>query len=101
MRGKHKNISLIGEALEYDVFKIAEYPKDYDFDTLFDFPLCARIKEVFLHNASMMFRARPRLSEYEPKGILDMDVDYPNANPLVTLLDNHDLDKRFMTEILD
>lgn len=101
VRGKHKNITLIGEVLEFDVGNISEYQKIHDFDTVFDFPLYAKIKEVFVHNASMNFLARPRLSDDEPKGILDMDNEYTNANRLVTLLDNHDLDKRLMSEILD
>jgi alpha-amylase len=45
--------------------------------------------------------ARPRLHDLEPKGILDRDSAYTNANRLVTLLDNHDLDRRITTEILD
>lgn len=101
IRGKYRNITLLGEDLEYDVYRISEYQKAHDFDTLFDFPLCSVMKEVFIHNGSMTRLARPRLSDDEPKGILDMDKAYTNANRLVTLLDNHDLDKRFMTEILD
>ncbi|MEW5767302.1 MAG: alpha-amylase family glycosyl hydrolase [bacterium] len=101
IRGKYRNITLLGEDLEYDVYRISEYQKAHDFDTLFDFPLCSVMKEVFIYHGPMTRLARPRLSDNEPKGILDMDKDYTNANRLVTLLDNHDLDKRFMTEILD
>ena len=101
VKGKHKNVTLIGEDLEYDVGKIAQYQKDHDFDTLFNFPLCSKVKETFIYNASMTQLARPRLNDAEPKGILDMDSCYANANRLVNLLDNHDLPKRFITEILD
>jgi glycosidase len=45
--------------------------------------------------------ARPRLHPDEPKGILDQNKAYTNANRLVTLLDNHDLNRRITTEILD
>ena len=102
VKGKYKNITLIGEDLEYDVNTISKYQKDHDFDTLFDFPLCAKIKETFIYNGSMNLIAMPRVSDDERvRGALDMDRDYTNANRLVTLLDNHDLDKRFMSEILD
>ncbi len=101
IRGRYKNITLIGEDLEYDVYSISQYQKDHDFDTLFDFPLCSVIKEVFIRNGSMTLIAKPRLNEGEVRGVLDHDRCYTNANRLVTLLDNHDLDRRFMTEILD
>ncbi len=101
VKGKYHNITLIGEDLEYDVGKIAQYQKDHDFDTLFNFPLCNKIKESFIYNAGMTQLARPRLNDNESEGILDMDAYYTNANRLVNLLDNHDLSKRFMTEILD
>lgn len=101
IRGKYRHITLLGEYLTYDVFRISSYQKAHDFDTLFDFPLCEVIKDVFIYDGSMTRLARPRLSEDEPKGILDMDREYTNANRLVTLLDNHDLGKRIMTEILD
>ncbi|MCK5534755.1 hypothetical protein KAI68_06525 [bacterium] len=101
VKGKHRNITLIGENLEYNVNNIARYQKDYDFDSLFNFPLCREIKKTFIYNESMTQLARPRLSNDEPQGILDRDACYTNANRLVNLLDNHDLSKRFMTEILD
>ena len=45
--------------------------------------------------------ARPRLHADEEKGMLDRNRAYTNANRLVTLLDNHDLDRRILSEILD
>jgi glycosidase len=101
VKGKYRNITLIGEVLQWDIDSISRYQKEHDFDTLFDFPLCEAIKKTFIHNESMTALARPRISQYEPRGILDCDKLYTNANRLVTLLDNHDLNKRFMTEILD
>lgn len=101
IKGRYKNITLIGEDLEYDINSISQYQKDHDFDTLFDFPLCHTIKETLIRNKPMTAIAKPRLSEDETRGVLDQDRCYTNANRLVTLLDNHDLDKRFMTEVLD
>ncbi|MHC4242088.1 MAG: alpha-amylase family glycosyl hydrolase, partial [Planctomycetota bacterium] len=93
--------TLIGEVLEWDIDSISRYQKEHDFDTLFDFPLYEAVKKTFIYNQSMTSIAKPRLSQYEPRGILDNDKLYTNANRLVTLLDNHDLSKRFMTETLD
>jgi alpha-amylase len=45
--------------------------------------------------------ARPRLHDAEPRGVLDDERPYNNANRLITLLDNHDLERRITTEILD
>jgi alpha-amylase len=101
VKGKHRDITLIGEVLEWNIDSISRYQKEHDFDTLFDFPLCQAVKNTFIHNQSMTTIARPRLSQYEPRGILDNDKFYTNANRLVTLLDNHDLSKRFTSEILD
>lgn len=101
VKGKHRDITLIGEVLEWDIDSISRYQKEHDFDTLFDFPLYEAVKKTFIYNQSMTSIAKPRLSQYEPRGILDKDKLYTNANRLVTLLDNHDLSKRFMTETLD
>jgi glycosidase len=101
VKGKHPDITLIGEVLEWDIGSISRYQREHDFDTLFDFPLCEVMKKTFIYNESMTAIARPRLSQFEPRGILDNDKLYTNANRLVTLLDNHDLSKRFITEVLD
>jgi len=102
VKGSHRDITLIGEDLEFSVDKISSYQKDHDFDTLFDFPLNDKLKKVFIENESFLLLARPRLNdENEIPGILDMDRKYTNANRLVTLLDNHDISKRYMSEIFD
>ena len=101
VKGKHPDITLIGEVLEWDIGSISRYQREHDFDTLFDFPLCEVMKKTFIYNESMTTIARPRLSQSEPRGILDNDKLYTNANRLVTLLDNHDLSKRFITEVMD
>ena len=101
VKGKHPDITLIGEVLEWDIGLISRYQREHDFDTLFDFPLCEVMKKTFIYNESMTAIARPRLSQFEPRGILDNDKLYTNANRLVTLLDNHDLSKRFITEVMD
>ena len=46
----------------------------------------------------------PDLNDNETRAVLDLDDPsgggyYTNANRLVTLLDNHDLDRRIMSEI--
>lgn len=101
IKGKYRDITLIGEDLEYDVETISKYQKDHDFDTLFDFPLYRKIKDVFIYGESLSLIARPRLSDNEKEGVLDLDRYYTNSNRLITLLDNHDLDNRFMTKILN
>ncbi len=101
VKGSHRDITLIGEDLEYDIEKISSYQKDHDFDTLFDFPLNSALKDVFIRNNSFRLLARPRLSDDETPGVLDMDRNYTNANRLVTLLDNHDIGKRYISEIFD
>lgn len=101
VKTRHPQITLIGEVLDYDPVFIGRYQQQNDFDTLFDFPLCNTIKESLIWDAPMTRLARPRLHPGEAKGILDQDKPYTNANRLVTLLDNHDLDRRITSEILN
>jgi glycosidase len=63
-----------------------------------------RIKNVIIYDHPFTEIARPRLNNLEQSGVLDLDDPsnggyYTNANRLVTLLDNHDLDRRIMSEI--
>lgn len=105
IRGEYPGINLIGEVLfegKDDVSKLLEYQNYHDFDSIFDFPLCTALRSTFIFDESLSYwLARPRLSEDEPKGILDDDNPskngYRNANKLVTLLDNHDLERRIMS----
>lgn len=101
IKTSNPEITLIGEVLDYDPSYVGSYQKDHDFDTLFDFPLCDTIKGTIIWDQPMTKLARPRLHPDEPKGILDIERPYSNANRLVTLLDNHDLERRITTEILD
>ena len=101
VKGKFRDITVIGEVLHTDIDVISRYQSEHDFDMVFDFPLREGIKKAFIYDAPMTTLARPRLALNEPQGVLDRDKKYTNANRLVTLLDNHDLDKRFMTETLD
>ncbi len=101
VKTRHPQVTLIGEVLDYDPVFVGRYQQQNDFDTLFDFPLCNAIKETLVWDQPMTRIARPRLHSGEAKGMLDRDKAYTNANRLVTLLDNHDLDKRITTEILD
>lgn len=103
IRGRFPDITLIGEVLSPDAGSIARYQTLMDFDSLFDFPLQQTIVSTLVKEGPMTWLARPRVSEHEPPGVLDVDTRYyTNANRLVTLLDNHDLDiGRIKTAILD
>jgi alpha-amylase len=101
IKTSHPQVSLLGEVLDYDPVYVGRYQQQHDFDTLFDFPLCGQIKGCLVWDQPMTALARPRLHPDEPKGILDRNRPYSNANRLVTLLDNHDLDRRIASEILD
>ena len=96
--------TLIGEILKSsqgDIQELASYQKDHDFDSVFDFPLRTAAINCFVHGAPLTQLARPRLNDGEAKGVLDDDVKYSNPFRLVTLLDNHDLDNRIFTTVLD
>lgn len=105
IRGEHPDVCLIGEVLfegKDDVGKLLEYQNYHDFDSIFDFPLCTALRSTFVYDESLcQWLARPRLNENEPPGVLDNDNPlkggYRNANRLVTLLDNHDLQRRIMS----
>jgi alpha-amylase len=105
IRGEHPEVCLIGEVLfegKEDVSKLLEYQNYHDFDSIFDFPLCTALRATFIYDQSLSYwLARPRLNDKEELGILDNDNPfkggYRNANMLVTLLDNHDLEKRIMS----
>ncbi len=106
VRGKYRNVFFLGEDLNFEEDEIARYQREHDFDSLFDFPLQKNIIEVLIQNErykqtdnmGMTAIASPRLGIPEIReGVLDADTKYNNANRLVTLVDNHDLDKRIMT----
>ena len=105
IRGEYPDISLIGEVLceeKDDVNTLLQYQNYHDFDSIFDFPLCTALRSTLIYDDSLQYwLARPRLSEKEPLGVLDNDNPlkggYRNANKLVTLLDNHDLQRRIMS----
>lgn len=107
VRGKYRHIFFLGEDLEFDEESVARYQREHDFDSLFDFPLQRNIIEVLVLNESskppagrsgMMAIAAPRYGDVPgPVGVLDADRKYNNPNRLVTLLDNHDLEKRIMS----
>jgi alpha-amylase len=101
VKARHPHVALIGEVLEWEPARTGRYQQEHDFDTIFDFPLCGAILGTLVWDEPMTRLARPRLNNDEPKGILDQNKQYTNDNRLVSLLDNHDLDRRIMTEILD
>lgn len=105
IRGEYPDICLIGEVLcegKEDIGKLLQYQNYHDFESIFDFPLCTALRSTFIYDQSLRhWLARPRLNANEPLGVLDDDNPlkggYRNANRLVTLLDNHDLQQRIMS----
>jgi glycosidase len=105
IRGQYPDVCLIGEVLfegKEDIGKLLQYQNYHDFDSTFDFPLCTALRQTLIFDDSIRdWLARPRLSDNEPRGVLDDDNPlkggYRNANRLVTLLDNHDLHRRIMS----
>ena len=105
IKGEYPDSNIIGEVLcegKEDVQQLLQYQNFHDFNSIFDFPLCTAIRSVFIYDESIKdWLARPRLNDGEPVGVLDNDNaikgGYRNANQLVTLLDNHDLQKRIMS----
>ncbi|HOW51695.1 MAG TPA: alpha-amylase family glycosyl hydrolase [bacterium] len=100
IKGRHPDVSLLGEVLENDISRLSEFQQHFAFDSLFDFPLQRTMSEVFIRGNSFTWLASPRLSPSDAPGVLDGDTYYTNHNRLVTLLDNHDLPARFFTEAL-
>ncbi|HEY8735312.1 MAG TPA: alpha-amylase family glycosyl hydrolase [Puia sp.] len=107
VKGKFPQIFIVGEVFDSsftDVDQNATFQNQSDLNSIFDFPLRERIKNVIIYDHPFYEIARPRLNIAETAGILDLDDPsnggyYTNANRLVTLLDNHDLDRRIMSEI--
>ncbi len=107
VRGKYRRIFFLGEDLEFDGEAVASYQREHDFDSLFDFPLQRNVIEVLIMDESnkppasrsgMTAIAGPRYGgSSRLEGVLDADRKYNNPNRLVTLLDNHDLEKRVMS----
>jgi glycosidase len=97
VRGSLHDLTLLGEALVFDIDELTEYQKLWGFDSLFDFPVEEMIKRVFLHGESL---AAFRSPFDQGTGIFEKDTRYGNQNRLVSLLDNHDLPARFMTEAM-
>ncbi len=105
IRGEYPDICLIGEVLcesKEDIGTLLQYQNYHDFESIFDFPLCTALRSTLIYDESLRhWLARPRLTEGEPLGVLDDDNPfkggYRNANRLVTLLDNHDLQRRIMS----
>jgi alpha-amylase len=111
VRGKFRNTFFLGEVLDFDADSVSKYQREHDFDSLFDFPLCGNIIDVMIRDEDnkppgqrkgMAAIAGPRGGAApEVPGVLDTDWKYNNANRLVTLVDNHDLEKRIMNWAVD
>ena len=107
VKGKFPQLFIVGEVFDSSITDISEnatFQNQSDLNLIFDFPLREVIKDVIIYDSSFLTVARPRLNNNEKSGILDLDDPsgggyYTNSNRLVTLLDNHDLDRRIMSEI--
>jgi len=105
IRGEYPDVTLIGEVLlerKEDISELLKYQNYHDFDSIFDFPLCTALRSTLIYDESLRYwLARPRLNDGEQLGVLDDDNPlkggYRNANKLVTLLDNHDMERRIMS----
>lgn len=98
IRGRFPDVSLLGEALVFDIDELTDYQKYWGFDSLFDFPVQKAMEKVFIFTSGLT-------TFYSPfdagAGILERDTHYSNHNRLVSLLDNHDLPGRFITIALN
>lgn len=105
VRGEFPDVFLLGEVLSEGkdaVDELLRYQNYHDFDSIFDFPLCTALRATLIYDESIRYwLARPRLHDDEPLGVLDNDNPlkggYRNSNGLVTLVDNHDLERRIMS----
>jgi glycosidase len=79
--GEGRRFFLLGEMLDGSPTVLAKAEREGKFDALFDFPLLYAMTDVFCNG-----KPPARLG-----AILSLDRIYPNAQELVTLLDNHDL----------
>ncbi len=95
IRGRFPDIALLGEVLVFNIDELTDYQKYWGFDFLFDFPVQKAIEDVFLHGSGMTLFHSPFDTG---SGIFEKDTMYSNHNKLVSLLDNHDLPGRFMTQ---
>ena len=102
IKGKYPGLTIIGEVLDFDSRRTAEYQNFYDFDTVFDFPLQQSLVEAMVHDRPLSdVLARPEITSLERHGVLNDDFLYANHNRLITLLDNHDTSSRFITLLSD
>ena len=100
LRGACPGVSIFGEAFDYNIEGVSQYQNFFDFDSMIDFPLKNIMYEDFVNEEPFTKIARPRLSDDESPGILDLDICYNNPYKLITFLDNHD-SVRFMTSLLN
>ena len=101
VKGKYPSLTLIAEVLDTQVDETAAYQKNYDFDSIFDFPLQHALVAALVHDAPFHeVLARPEISSMERAGVLNADFMYANHNRLITLLDNHDTEARLITLLL-
>ena len=101
IKGKYPDHTIIGEVLDFDARQTAQYQNFYDFDTVFDFPLQKSLLDAIVNDCPLSeVLARPEVASGECAGVLNADFLYANHNRLITLLDNHDTEARFITHLV-
>jgi alpha-amylase len=98
VRGRFPDVSMIGEALVFNIDDLTDYQKYWGFDSLFDFPVQQAMEKVFIFGSGITIFYSPFDTG---AGIFERDTRYSNHNRLVSLLDNHDLPGRFFTIALN
>lgn len=87
--------TVVGEFWDGDPHCVAPFQNLHGFHSMFDFPLYHAIRDVFVDGHPFSRLARARLSDQEPRGILDFDPHYRNAYQLITFIGNHDAARFF------
>ncbi len=94
-QGLFPDKTVVGEFWDGDPRCVAPFQNLHGFHSMFDFPLYHAIRDVFIDDHAFGRIIRPRLSDDEPRGILDLDEHFRNAYQLITFIGNHDAPRFF------
>ncbi len=94
-QGLFPDTTVVGEFWDGNPHCVAPFQNLHGFHSMFDFPLYHAIRDVFIDDHAFGRIVRPRLSDDEPRGILDLDRHYRNAYQLITFIGNHDAPRFF------
>ncbi|MBU0764307.1 MAG: hypothetical protein KJ607_05685 [Bacteroidetes bacterium] len=98
IHGNFPEVTLVGEVYTYYIEELTNYQKYWGFDSLFDFPAQGAIYKCFIEGSGMTELESPFNCG---TGLLEKDTRYSNHNRLISMVDNHDMPRRFMSTILD